>query len=145
MDDPRKSDASVFPDPVYKDTVLAPLFEGARDHHVEGFRAIDRAHLVMLAEQGIIDAQTARTIAGALKAIDAEVDVPALVYTGEVEDFFFLIEKQLKSRIGVEVASSSRQSSARSSLAASSITGSWTASGTRTAAGRCCVRRWPRC
>ena len=104
MDDPRKSDATVFPDPVYKDTVLAPLFEGARDHHVEGFRAIDRAHLVMLAEQGIIDAQTARTIAGALKAIDAEVDVPALVYTGEVEDFFFLIEKQLKSRIGVEVA-----------------------------------------
>ncbi len=52
MTDPRLSDSSVFPDPVYKQTVLAPLFDGAKDHHVEGFRAIDRAHLVMLAETG---------------------------------------------------------------------------------------------
>ena len=42
------NDTSVFPDPVYKETVLRPLFDGAKDHHVEGFRLIDRAHLVML-------------------------------------------------------------------------------------------------
>jgi hypothetical protein len=34
--------------------VLRPLFDGAKTHHVEGFRAIDRAHLVMLAETGIL-------------------------------------------------------------------------------------------
>ena len=44
--DPRASDSSVFPDPVYKETVLRPLFDGAKTHHVQGFRAIDRAHLV---------------------------------------------------------------------------------------------------
>lgn len=101
---PRLSDASVFPDPVYKDTVLRPLFDGAKTHHVEGFRRIDRAHLVMLVETGIVDRDQAQKIAGALEAIDREVDPAALVYTGEVEDFFFLIEKELKARIGPDIA-----------------------------------------
>jgi len=101
---PRLSDNSVFPDPVYKETVLRPLFDGAKTHHVEGFRRIDRAHLVMLVETGILDRAQAQKIAGALEAIDREVDPAALVYTGEVEDFFFLIEKELKARIGPDVA-----------------------------------------
>ena len=37
--DPRSHDRTVFPDPVYKDTVLRPLFDGAKTHHVDGFRA----------------------------------------------------------------------------------------------------------
>nr|CAD6628662.1 argininosuccinate lyase [Rhizobium sp. TCK] len=101
---PRLSDTSRFPDPIYKETVLRPLFDGARSHHVEGFRRIDRAHLVMLAETGILDRETAGRIAGALEAIDRDIDPATLVYTGEVEDFFFLIEKELKTRIGVDVA-----------------------------------------
>lgn len=103
MTDPRLSDNSVFPDPVYKQTVLAPLFDGAKDHHVEGFRAIDRAHLVMLAETGILDAEQAGAIANALDSIDAEIVPSELVYTGEVEDFFFLIEKELKKRVGPDL------------------------------------------
>ena len=103
MTDPRLSDTSVFPDPVYKQTVLAPLFDGAKDHHVEGFRAIDRAHLVMLAETGILDAEQAVEIAKALDSIDAEIVPSELVYTGEVEDFFFLIEKELKKRVGPDL------------------------------------------
>ncbi|KRA43108.1 argininosuccinate lyase [Devosia sp. Root635] len=103
MSDPHSSDSSAFPDPVYKDTVLRPLFDGARAHHVDGFRAIDRAHLVMLVETGILDAASAGKIARALQAIDAEVDPAKLVYTGEVEDFFFLIEKELKARLGPDL------------------------------------------
>ncbi|WP_240233469.1 argininosuccinate lyase [Devosia lacusdianchii] len=103
MTDPRLSDNSVFPDPVYKQTVLAPLFDGAKDHHVAGFRAIDRAHLVMLVETGILNAEQGRDIAQALDSIDAEVDPTKLVYTGEVEDFFFLIEKELKKRVGPDL------------------------------------------
>lgn len=102
--DPRLDDRSVFPDPVYKETVLRPLFDGAKAHHVGGFRRIDRAHLVMLTETGILDRAQAGAIAGALEAIDAEVDVPSLTYTGEVEDFFFLIEKELKRRLGPDLA-----------------------------------------
>ncbi|WP_319531315.1 argininosuccinate lyase [uncultured Cohaesibacter sp.] len=96
-------DRSVFPDPVYKDTVLAPLFDSAKDHFIDGFRKIDRAHLVMLAETGILDADQAKRIADALVAIDETIEPEKLVYTGEVEDFFFLIEKELKSRVGADL------------------------------------------
>jgi argininosuccinate lyase len=67
----------------------APLFDGAKTHHVEGLRRIDRAHLVMLVETGILDADQRPAIARALEAIEREIDPAALAYTGEVEDFFF--------------------------------------------------------
>lgn len=97
--DPRVSDTSVFPDPVYRETVLRPLFDGAKAHHLEGFRAIDRAHLVMLAETGILPRESASAIARALLAIEREIDPAALVYTGEVEDYFFLVEAELRKRL----------------------------------------------
>lgn len=96
-------DKSVFPDPVYKQTVLKPLFDGAKNNFVEGFRSIDRAHLVMLAETGILAPDQASRIAGALVAIDVEIDPSTLEYTGEVEDYFFLIEKELKTRLGADL------------------------------------------
>jgi argininosuccinate lyase len=102
--DLRRDDRSVFPDPVYKETVLRPLFEGAKAHHVDGFRRIDRAHLVMLFETGILDRSQAAAIARALETIDTEIDVASLTYTGEVEDFFFLTEKELKHRLGPDLA-----------------------------------------
>ncbi|MBM6594389.1 argininosuccinate lyase [Microvirga pudoricolor] len=104
MTAPPPYDPSTFPDPVYKETVLRPLFDGAKDHHVDAFRAIDRAHLVMLHETGILSTEQARPIAEALVAIDREVDPKELTYTGEVEDFFFLIEKELRKRLGPDLA-----------------------------------------
>jgi len=99
-----RGDKSQFPDPVYKETVLRPLFDGAKTHYIDGFRSIDRAHLVMLHECGIINADIAKKIAGALHDIDRTIEPTKLVYTGEVEDFFFLIERELKNRIGVDIA-----------------------------------------
>ncbi|EKF19604.1 argininosuccinate lyase [Nitratireductor pacificus] len=93
-----------FPHPVYKETVLAPLFEGVKAHYVPAFRAINRAHLVMLAETGILGADDSRRIAAALVDIDRTVDVAALTYTGEVEDYFFLVEAELKKRLGPDLA-----------------------------------------
>ncbi|AJY47131.1 argininosuccinate lyase [Martelella endophytica] len=103
MHNPAQNDTTKFPDPVYKETVLKPLFDEAKMHFAEGFKAIDRAHLVMLHETGILTADQAGKIAEALAAIDAEVDPAALEYTGEVEDFFFLIEKELKARLGPDL------------------------------------------
>ncbi|TPW27177.1 argininosuccinate lyase [Pararhizobium mangrovi] len=97
------SDDSVFPDPVYRETVLRPLFNGARTHHAEGFRAIDEAHLLMLADTGILDTDAASRIASALEAIHREVDPTTLAYTGEFEDYFFLIEAELKKRVGADL------------------------------------------
>lgn len=98
------TDTSTFPDPVYRDTVLAPLFEGAKAHYAGHVRSINRAHLAMLAETGILPGATAGALARALEAIDAEIDIDALTYTGEHEDYFFLVEAELKRRLGPDVA-----------------------------------------
>lgn len=92
-----------FPDPTYARTVLAPLFESAKRFHAAAFEAIDRAHLVMLAETGILPAPDAARIATALEQIAAERDLDAMTYTGEVEDYFFFIEAELKRRLGPDL------------------------------------------
>jgi argininosuccinate lyase len=61
-------DDSVFPDPVCKRTILAPLFDDAKRHYLESFRSIDRAHCVMLAETGILARADAAAIARAIAA-----------------------------------------------------------------------------
>ena len=97
-------DDSVFPAPVYKDTVLAPLFEGVKRHHWQHQMRINRASAVMLAERSLLTKKEAGAILGALDDIVTTVDVATLDYTGEHEDFFFYVESELKRRLGVEVA-----------------------------------------
>ncbi|MEJ6399518.1 argininosuccinate lyase [Yoonia sp. 208BN28-4] len=94
------TDTSKFPDPVYKDTVLAPLFEGVKTHYATHMAAINRAHLVMLVETEILTAGDGAKLAQALDAIDKDTDVTALQYTGENEDYFFFVEAELRRRLG---------------------------------------------
>lgn len=98
------SAATGFPHPVYRETVLAPLFDDARTHFAGHLDAINRAHLVMLAETGILPRATAQALARALVAIADEVDPAALRYTGAHEDFFFTIEAELARRLGPDLA-----------------------------------------
>jgi argininosuccinate lyase len=103
MTTPQARDRTKFPDPVYTKTVLKPLFDGAKRHHALALQKIDRAHLVMLVETGIVPTEQGGRIAAALQAISREIDPEALSYTGEVEDFFFLMEKELKTRVGPDL------------------------------------------
>ena len=98
------NDTSTFPDPTYKRTVLSPLFDGALAHFVSPVKSINQAHLVMLSETGILDATSVRELALALSDIDEKLDVATLVYTGEHEDYFFLVESELRSRLGADKA-----------------------------------------
>ncbi|MEM9477210.1 MAG: argininosuccinate lyase [Pseudomonadota bacterium] len=94
------TDHSTFPDDTYRETVLAPLFEGVKAHYAGHMDAINRAHLVMLAETGILEGPQAAALAGALRDIAQDTDLDALTYTGEHEDYFFLVEAELKRRLG---------------------------------------------
>ncbi|MEM9582984.1 MAG: argininosuccinate lyase [Pseudomonadota bacterium] len=94
------SDTSKFPDPTYRDTVLAPLFESVKAHYAVGMDQINRAHLVMLRETGILGPDSAAKIASALDDISKSTDLASLSYTGEHEDYFFWIEAQLHDRLG---------------------------------------------
>ncbi len=93
-------DLDRFPHPVYRDAVLAPLFEGVKTHHAADMDAIDRAHLVMLVETGILPPTDGAAIAGALTGIARDTDRGALSYTGEYEDWFFAVEAGLRARLG---------------------------------------------
>ena len=102
--DPAADDASRFPAPVYKQTVLEPLFDGAKVHFADALLAINQAHAVMLAETGILDCADVGRILAGLAAIEAETDREALVYTGAVEDYFFHVEAELAARLGPDLA-----------------------------------------
>ncbi len=94
------TDTSTFPDPVYRDTVLAPLFEGVKTHFAQHMATINRAHLAMLVEAHILSGPDAERIAYALNEIDAETDISSLTYTGEHEDYFFVVEAALRDKLG---------------------------------------------
>ncbi|MCV0426975.1 MAG: argininosuccinate lyase [Roseibium sp.] len=96
----ERNDTTTFPDPVYKDTVLAALFEGVKAHYARHMGTINKAHLVMLAETGILTADQTGPLARALIEIEEETDLDALTYTGEHEDYFFLVESELKRKLG---------------------------------------------
>ncbi|WP_233557311.1 argininosuccinate lyase [Rhodophyticola porphyridii] len=112
----RVKDCSTFPDPVYRDTVLAPLFDGVKTHYASHMARINRAHLVMLVETGILNAETGASIAGALARIDADTDLDALSYSGEHEDYFFFVEDQLKQRLGSDLAGSLHTARSRNDI-----------------------------
>ena len=97
-------DADRFPAPVYRDTVLAPLFESVKQHHWRHQMRINRASAIMLAARALLSRAEAAAILRALDDIQAGTDVAALAYTGEHEDFFFLVEAELERRLGVETA-----------------------------------------
>ena len=84
--------------------MLAPLFEGAKINFTGAIRAINQAHLVMLAETQILSTPDTAKIAAALHDIDENIDIQELTYTGEHEDYFFLVEAELKKRLGADLA-----------------------------------------
>ncbi|MEQ9812466.1 MAG: argininosuccinate lyase [Azospirillaceae bacterium] len=101
--DPATSDDTRFPSAVYRDTVLAPLFETTKREFAAGLYAINEAHGVMLAETGILGKADVGRILAAHDRIVAETDLSALVYDGTVEDLFFHVERELKRRLGAEL------------------------------------------
>ena len=95
--------SEAFPHPVYRRTVLEPLFEGVKTHYAAHMAAINRAHLVMLHETGILTPDQSTAIARALARIGNEVDLATLTYDDRHEDYFFLVESQLKERLGPDL------------------------------------------
>lgn len=93
-------DNSKFPNQVYKETVLAPLFEGVKNHYAAHMAKINKAHLVMLVETTILTQDQGKAIADALTKIDKDTDISSLTYTGEHEDYFFFVEASLRDLLG---------------------------------------------
>ena len=90
-------------DPRYIDHVLSENFEDAKALFLSPLMAIHYAHLVMLADRGIVSAADARTLRDALDSISVS-DVRATPYNERCEDLFFHVEGLLVQACGEEAA-----------------------------------------
>ncbi|MCG0239132.1 MAG: argininosuccinate lyase [Firmicutes bacterium] len=95
-------DGTAFPGRTYAETVLAPIYETAKQYLLQPLVEIHRAHLVMLAETGLIPREQGQAIAAALRALDLEA-LARSQYDGRYEDLFFCVEDHLLRTAG-EVA-----------------------------------------
>jgi argininosuccinate lyase len=89
--------------PEYVRTVLTDNFEDAKALFLGPLLSIHYAHLVMLAERGIVSAADARALRAALDSVSEE-QVRAITYDGTYEDLFFYIDRLLVQSAGDAVA-----------------------------------------
>src|SRR5438105_11283624 len=89
--------------PEYITYVLNENFEDAKQLFLSPLMAIHYAHLVMLADRGIVSALDARAIRDALDAISQD-DLRDLKYDGRYEDLFFYVEHLIINRCGEAIA-----------------------------------------
>jgi len=92
-----------FPAPVYRDTVLAPIFADAKKYFLAPLIEIEYAHTVMLARQGIMPEVEAAMCIRALDGLDLE-EIRTAKHDGSFEDLFFYVEKKLAAVCGEEIA-----------------------------------------
>jgi argininosuccinate lyase len=89
--------------PEYVACVLNENFEDGKALFLGPLMAIHEAHLVMLADRGIVTAQDARALAAALASIPVD-EVRAIAFDGSAEDLFFLVDRLMIERCGEQVA-----------------------------------------
>lgn len=92
-------DGDIFPSRSFTGLVLKPAYDEAKTNLLEYMSRVNRAHLVMLFEQGIVTDADAAAIRAALEALPEE-RLSGGVYTGKYEDLFFEVEDWLLKRAG---------------------------------------------
>ena len=90
-------------DPTYIRLVLNQNFEDAKAQLLAPLMAIHYAHLVMLAECGIVSRADAAAIRDALGSVSV-ADVQCASYDGSCEDLFFYVERLITEACGEEKA-----------------------------------------
>ncbi len=90
-------------DPTYIRLVLNQNFEDAKEQLLAPLMAIHYAHLVMLAECGIVSRADAAAIRDALGSVSI-ADVQCVKYDGSCEDLFFYVERLIVQACGEDTA-----------------------------------------
>jgi argininosuccinate lyase len=89
--------------PEYVNCVLRENFEDAKVLFLDALLAIHRAHLVMLADRGIVSRDDARALRDGLDAIDLR-RVRQAAFDGTAEDLFFHVDRLVAAHCGDAVA-----------------------------------------
>src|SRR5438874_5769750 len=89
--------------PEYVTYVLNENFEDAKALLLSPMMAINYAHLVMLAECGIVSRDDAHALRVALDGVSLD-EIRRVVYDGSYEDLFFYVERLMVAACGEDVA-----------------------------------------
>ena len=89
--------------PAYVTYVLNENFEDAKRLFLSPLLSIHYAHLVMLAECGVVPAGEAKSLRDALDTVAGQ-DLGAVKYDGTCEDLFFYIDRLIAQACGEETA-----------------------------------------
>ncbi|WP_068774063.1 argininosuccinate lyase [Paenibacillus sp. FJAT-26967] len=92
-------EGGLFPGLTYTEAVLKPAFNEAKTSLLPPMMAINKAHLIMLKDQGLVTSEEAGQIAGAIRGLDLE-KLRQCEYTGQFEDLFFQVESELLEAAG---------------------------------------------
>jgi argininosuccinate lyase len=93
-----------FPAEVYARSVLAPDLDIYRTFFSDALHDINVAHGIMLAKQGLLSASECADILAALDEIHRTKPWANVPFDGSFEDLFFLVEQELGTIVGAEVA-----------------------------------------
>ena len=102
--------------PEYVSIVLNENFEDAKELLLTPLMAINYAHLVMLAERGIVSSEDARVLRTALDAISLD-SVREVTYDGTYEDLFFFIERLIEKSAGEDISGRLHTARSRNDIA----------------------------
>jgi len=94
---------SVFPAPIYRETVLAPVFVDAKRFYLDSLLEIQYAHTLMLGRVGIMAPHEVAQCLKALEVLDLE-KIRSATYDGSFEDLYFFVERELAAVCGYENA-----------------------------------------
>lgn len=108
---------TVFPHPLYRRIVLEPAYADASAYLFAPMLAAHRAHVRMLARQGILSAPCAEAILAAVAQVEAE-GMAALAYRPGVEDLFFAVEGRIIALAGAECGGNLQLARSRNDLGA---------------------------
>ena len=89
--------------PEYISCVLNDNYEDAKTFFLSPLLAIHHAHLVMLADRGIVTASDAHALRVALDSVSQD-DVRQSTFDGSCEDLFFYVERLIVDACGEDVA-----------------------------------------
>ncbi|MEO6817633.1 MAG: lyase family protein, partial [Edaphobacter sp.] len=99
---PQSKAKSVFPAPIYRDTVLSQIFTDAKRYFLDPLIEIEYAHTLMLARQQIMPEAEAAECIRALDALNLD-EIRSTEYDGSFEDLFFFVEQKIASLADPEI------------------------------------------
>jgi argininosuccinate lyase len=101
-----------------QEIIYAPRLESERTHIFGFLGAVNMAHLVMLAGQGLLEGQAAARVAQAMLALDA-AGPDAMEWDPAREDAYYNYEAALVQRVGLESAGQIHVGRSRNDISAS--------------------------